>query len=192
MNHEIPFRSAGSVELYRFPRDLEDWRRERYLVSSGPNVLTFSGVDVMARLLAGQGSLNGLYLEFANTTDPSSIAPPAVTPTVGVEYYTGLSGQYDYMRAPLRLDGALEASDSRYGSNRLRLIGTSGGAAGVHGLPFSAIAGSAVYGAALVMLGKTPADDIVYARHYFAQPDTIGDNQAIGISWTLTLTHPQH
>lgn len=196
MNQTIPFRSAGSVELYRLPAaagdSLADWRRCGVLVSSGRNDLVFSGVDVMARLLAGQGRLDGLYLEFANGIDPAAFPPPAVNPRYGVEYYTGLSGAHDYMRVPLRVDGALEASDSRYVSNRVRFLGTSGGAAGARGLPFSASAGSAVYGAALVMLGKTPADDLVYARYSLPRAEAISDNQAVGISWTLTLTHPQH
>ena len=184
--------SSGAVEVYRFPRHIRDWRQPRYRVAGGTNALLFSGVDVMARALAEGARLDGMYLEYVNTANPGALTPPTIDVLAGVEYYTGLTGDRDYLRVPLRLDGGFEAADSRYRGNRARFIGVSGGAAGVHGLPFGGTAGSAVCGMALAVTGKTAADDMVYARYYLAQADAVGDNQAIGAAWTLTLKHPQH
>jgi hypothetical protein len=198
LNMCSPFLSYGIVEAYRVPLEVADssldtWRKRGWLMHSGPNKLVFSGVDIMTRLLTDDTrKLDGLYIEFANTADPSGIVPPTVDPLVGVEYYTSLSGDHDYLRVPLRVEGDFEASDTRYSGNRVRFIGVSGGANGVRGLPFGSAAGSVAYGAALALLGKTPADDLIYSRVYMVNLDPVGDNQAIGISWSATLLHPEH
>jgi hypothetical protein len=205
VSRDIPLHSEGQVEIYVIhpalakalraaPRH-EPAPRLAPLAYPGPfsagaNDLVFSGVDVMARLMAEPGTLNGLYIEYANS---ASLPIPVINPSEGVAYYTGLDGTTrDYLRVPARPDGTLEASDSRYTGNRIRFIGVSGGERGVKGLPFGSAAGSAVVGAALVMLGKPPADDLVYARYYATAAEPLSDNQAIGVSWTLTLKHPQH
>jgi hypothetical protein len=190
-------RAEGWVEVWRLPpdlsgRDSSDWLWRGEQIWRGPNALVYSGVDAMARLLAGRsGGLDGLYLEYANTGDPGLVTPPAVDPLVGVEYYTGLAAPRDYLRVPARLDGGPDPVDSRYRGNRLRLVGTSAGARGVNGLDFSGAAGSVIYGAALALLGPAPADDLVYARTYFGDFDVLAANKQVGVSWVLTLRHPE-
>lgn len=191
------FYPKGFVEVYTLPdgtpAQLSLWKLMGHCIHSGPNQNVFSGIDLMVKLLSGEidsyPGINGIYIEFENTADPASVVVPSVDTTKGVEYYRALSGQRDYLRVPALLYGKLSATDTRYRSNKAHYLGNSGGANGVNGLQFSAMAGSAVYGAALVHLGKTPADDIVYARHYMPAAKGVPAEQQVGMSWISSLHH---
>lgn len=190
------FHPVGFVEVYGIPRgtetNLDRWRASGERLYSGPNQTVFSGIDLVVQILSGVldgPGLNGMYLEFENTADPSAVVIPGIDNTKGVEYYRQLASPRDYLRVPLQLYGNLAASDSRYKANKAHYLGNSGGASGVNGLAFSALAGSAVYGAALVKLGRTPADDIVYARSYMTVAKGVPAEQQIGVSWISVLHH---
>jgi hypothetical protein len=184
-----PFRPniLGQVELFEVTGA---WRPLGVVA----NAVTFGGMDLIGRLLAGEGRpINGIYLEFENGTEPALVSPPMLDPTAGVEYYLGLSGQRDFVRAPAGLRSAPAGSSSAYRSNRVAFTGQSAHTAGNRGLPFSHTAGTVVFGAALVSLADNPSDDIVYARAYFDANLRIPkqDMMQIGLNWITTVYHPE-
>jgi hypothetical protein len=163
------------------------------LIGSAHNDVLYSGMDLMALMAWGSGrSINGMYLEFENGTDPAAISPPLLDVEAGVEYYLGLSGSRDYVRVSAGPKGEPTASSPKYKSNRISFSASSAHVVGTHGLPYSQAGSTVVYGAALVSLGRAPDDDIVFARAYLgpALRASKQDNMQIGIHWTSTIKHP--
>ena len=134
-------------------------------------MILYGGADILAALAAGNSkyAIAAMYLEFQNIADGSGIVIPTFDRSGGIDYYNGLSGTIDYLRVPLILPPSLSTTDpSSYQGNRVVFFGMSDGVVGVHGLAFSDVALSKVYGAALAAtpVPADPAQDIVFARTY--------------------------
>lgn len=155
----------------------------------GYNTFMFDGIAILANLLAGKDTrANGLYFEYENTTNPGGIVIPTIDPEAGTEYYRTLGAGKDYLRVSAQVDGAVETSGAPYKANRVSFMGFSGGAQqGVNGTPFSSVASSCVYGAALVYLADDPANDLIYGRLYSAGAAPIAENQQATARWVTTL-----
>jgi len=139
---------------------------------------------------------NGMYIEFDNSG--AAVDPvPTVDLSAGYEYYTGLSGDSDFLRVPLTASGPGLVSDALKfprGTNvanfSARTSGTTG-ARTVAPLTFSDAANSRVYGGALVAM-RNSADvtqDLVLARFYFEPVNQIpkAAGQQIGLDWPITF-----
>ena len=136
------------------------------------SILTNEGAEIVVRALAGQGyCLNAVYAEFCNGIAPPSVSP---LPQDGRAYYAALAangpGQNcDFLRLPISFAPGLDSTNpALYTANRLTVAGLTSGLTGVGGLPFSAGAGSVVYGWAVVAAPvlSDMTRDLVYARFY--------------------------
>lgn len=139
--------------------------------------------------------INGIYLEYQNTSPPGSI--PSFNLDAGVEYYQGLSGNRDYLRLPLSSTPLLkvETGWEDYFSgedddfNAATFFAQTAGTVGVNGLPFSAASNSLAIGMALVAcpVWEDKTRDIVFARTYYSVSEQTPkqNNHQLSISWTL-------
>ena len=156
-----------------------------------PNLILYSGADVLAKLLSGNSEykINGMYLEFKNLADPTDpITPPTFDRTGGRDYYDGLvsSPDTDFIRVSLASLPLLQATDVDYSNNQITFFSISSGSTGFHGKTFSSAANSAVFGAALIATpgGSDQAQDIVYARVYSGIDKILKESsREIGVTW---------
>lgn len=132
-------------------------------------MITYQGVDMLAKLLAGQGmAINAMYMEFVN--EPNAVPVITPDPADGRNYYAALEvgGIYDYIRIPFSNVPVVSSTDlAKFVSNKATFFAMSTGIpTGRGGHPFSA--GSQVYGIALVCAPNiSDADyDIVFSRNY--------------------------
>ena len=146
----------------------------------------------------GQGDpayrVNMMYIEYENTS--GSITAPTIDRAEGLTYYSGLSGNKDYLRVPLigQPTISIEAGFESYfmadvTGNLLTFFAQSTGTTGVLSNAFSNAANSKIYGAALVAapVAADSTKDIVFSRAYFASSDqTVKQaSSQVGITWEL-------
>lgn len=140
--------------------------------------------------------INGIYVEFQNVASPGDPGDvPAFDRGEGIEYYTALTGDRDYLRLPLLSTPQLGVEDDYTNFftgegddfNKMTFFAQTSGVLGVNGLEFSSGANSLAVGIALV---ATPvlADrtrDIVFGRAYFEIAEQVPKESShqIGLSW---------
>lgn len=188
MRDGIAPRASGVISV--FQGNDGQWFHE----FSQDNAVTYSGMDILAMLLQGENrTINGMYLEFENGTAAADIVTPVLDKKAGVEYYLGLAGNRDYVRIPAGPAAKPGPSSADYTGNRAAFFGSSSHVVGEHGLGFSFSDNTVVFGVALVSLGGTPAEDLIYARAYFEPNLRIEkhEHRQIGIKWTTTIYHPE-
>lgn len=152
-----------------------------------PNLIVYSGADIVARCLAWQQLYfpRVVYFEFENTAG----VPTPPTPTRAdddLSYYTALASPKDYIRVPIGINPSLDTTDvSKYASNRVTYYAMTDATEGEHSVPFSAGSNSKVYGAALIAAPdlNDPTQDVIMSRVYFTAVAK-GDSQ-IGIQWQI-------
>ena len=156
-------------------------------------MIVYEGIDLIGKLLAGSDyRINMMYMEFRNGGLPAPVY--TVDPAQGRAYYQALdagTGATDYIRVPLIATPTLTSSDAtKFLTNRLTVLATSfGKSAGQGGQAFSSVAGSVVFGVALVA-APDPNDatqDLVYSRSYDFTAIVKRDNEEVSILWPHTL-----
>ena len=154
-------------------------------------MIMYQGIDMLAKLLAGQGGIpvNAMYLEFTNVGSVPTIVPD---PADGRSYYAAMDsgvGASDYLRIPFSNVPVVSSTDpSKFLANKATFFAMSTGfTVGRGGHPFSAGAGSVVYGIALVCVAdiNNAATDIVFSRSYDFAPMSKEMGQEI------SMTQPQ-
>lgn len=165
-----------------------------------PNQIQFDWARIALQCI-GRGKpeyrINAVYVEFQNVASPGDPGDvPAYDRGDGVEYYTALAGDRDYLRLPLlsepRLAVAAGYGDYFAGTgddfNEMTFFAQTAGVAGVNGLAFEVGANSVAVGVALV---ATPvwADrtrDVVFGRAYFEVAEQVAKEAShqIGVSWS--------
>lgn len=144
--------------------------------------------------------ISTIYVEFQNVAGPGDPASfPDFDRDEGVEYYTGLAGDRDYLRLPLLSEPALsvapDATNFFSGEgddfDTMTFFAQTAGALGVNGLEFSSGANSVAVGIALVAT-PVPADrtrDVVFGRAYFALDEQVPKEAShqIAVSWEQTF-----
>lgn len=162
------------------------------------NLVLYEWATIVSNLLLRTGlqyGLSTMYLEYQNLADPSdSVTIPSVTRGEGSAYYSALanSSDTDYLRVPL-IAGTLASTDQTNFplGNALTIFAQSAGLVGVNGKPFSAAAGSKVYGFAAVAAvdAADSTKDLVFSRVYFnaANQQAKLDSSQIGVSYQLPL-----
>jgi len=168
------------------------------LLFSSQNLVMLDAACIMSRLLSGDPAfkIGAMYIEFENVANPGDTAViPSFTHDESVEYYLGLSGQFDYFRVRLVSTPALTvvpgSQDFFTGTgdkfNRVSFFAQTGELIGVNGLPFSASHNSKVKGIALVATPKweDQTRDLIYGRSYFSAGNQIAkrDSHHIAIHW---------
>lgn len=164
-------------------------------VAETHNLDMYAGYDVIGRAMAGYSNyyINYFYFEYVNVAAIPVPAVPSFNRTAGIEYYTGLGANQDYLRVPISITPNLQATSSSYDNNQVEFFATSSGfTAGEGGTAFTAAQQSTVNGIALVCSPDTSdsSQDIVCARAYFDPGDEILliANQNIGITHTTQYT----
>ena len=164
-----------------------------------PNQIQYDWAKIAIQCV-GLGKTNyriaGVYVEFVNVASPGDVASvPAYSRDEGVEYYTALAGDRDYLRLPLLGTPALSVDPDYTAAftgegddfNTMTFFAQTAGTAGVNGLPFSSASNSVAVGIALVAV-PVPADrtrDVVFGRTYFADAEQVPKEAShqIGVSW---------
>jgi hypothetical protein len=151
-------------------------------------ILPSASTILFQAVIPGSGAsgarLDIAYLEFVNGP---AIAPPDIDPT-DIGYFDRLAAtsDRDYLRCPV-LSHALK---NRNDKTVLSLSIVSDGECGFFGKPFSATAGSRIYGLTLAASRSNKQDDILFARHYY-QPEEQPEKSEIGhIMISLDLVLP--
>ena len=177
----------GLVKLYL----VNQLTGKRTLLHEFENLYLYSGADIAARLVGGQGTyrLATMYMEFENLPVIGPIVPPAYTRASGIDYYSTLASPRDFLRVPITISPTIITSDAaKYEGNQITFFAISSGSVGQHALPFSHTVNSAVFGGALVAAPEpdTQANDKIWSRTYWADRYVLKQqNHQIGVQWTL-------
>lgn len=140
-------------------------------------ILPSASTILFQAVIPGSGAsgarLDIAYLEYVNGP---AVTPPDIDPADS-DYYDRLdsTSDRDYLRCSI-LSHTLK---NQNGKSVLSLLIVSDGDSGVHGKPFSATAGSRIYGLALAASQSGKRDDILFARHYY-QPEDQPEKSEIG------------
>lgn len=151
-----------------------------------PNTLMRSWVDPFVRCVFLRDDAyraNVMYVEFENLINPLLTSTPPDFDQDDLAYYQALagSGTRDYLRVPVEAaataDLAPDDASLLYAGlvSRVEVHAVAASGPGVHGKPFSDIAGSIVCGAAIVAAPDLddPARDVLIARAYYPEEDQI-------------------
>lgn len=177
---------SGFVRIYSF--DPVTGKIDR--VVEGPNLVMYSGADIMARLVAGDRSYTpaAIYFEYENLVDPGNVpVPPAYSRSDGIGYYNGLASPRDYLRVPITVTPTISSSDEdKYDGNQTTFFAITSGSEGVHGLPFSEANNSKVFGYAIAAtpIPEDPQNDVIFSRTY-KEGILKTTGRQIGIQWPL-------
>lgn len=150
---------------------------------------------VVAPLLvgeAGPGPAAWVYVEYENGAPGR---PPVVPPgygrgrAAGVPYYLGLGGipGRDFLRVPVVMGSVTQTDPDCPDGDTARLFAEAAPGVGHHGRPFSAAAGSVVFGFALVA-GRGPVDrDVAACRVYLSDGEQVPCPAAggVGVQWRV-------
>lgn len=136
--------------------------------------------------------INAMYIEFANTG--TTVATPTYNRGGALAYYDNLNTSdvtRDYLRVPLIAATGSNSNPTNFAGNN---VGTfhaqTQGSTGEHGLSFSSVAGSYVYGGALVVAREwgDSSQDLIFSRFYFSAGSQVpkGASSQIGLTWEIT------
>ncbi len=149
----------------------------------GKNLVTYQGGDVVAGLLAGRADykISQFYFLFSNVP----YSAPAPTRGDNAADIHGLTGDQDFLRAPLVSTPVLTASDANHQGNRGSYFSICTSTVGLaHALPYGPGSSSEVYALGLVA-SPNPSDylaDLLYAYFVLPAPVPAGGGQ-ISASW---------
>lgn len=154
-----------------------------------PNAVMDSAAAAVIKLLGGDIAYKvaAFYFEFENGTT-GAISNVTFNTSDDRSYYDNLSGARDYVYVPV-IGSPTFATEGT--TPTATWAGFADATAGVHGLPFTATAGSRVFGGALVVspVQGQRSSDIIYARAYWgATPWVITDGRQVGTRWKTTGT----
>ena len=123
-------------------------------------------------------------MEFVNGP---ALVPPEINPVESVDYFDRLAAtsDRDYLRCVILSHQVKQGSD---GNGTLTLVVVSDGDEGVHGKPFSASAGSRVYGLTLAASQTNQRSDLLFARHYYPEQDQVEKPEHGGVMLTLDIS----
>lgn len=130
------------------------------------NLVTYSGGDIIAQLLAGNGQyrISHMYFAFENTAGVPS-PTPAVTRADTAGYFHNLIAPQDFMRATVLNPVTLTAADGNHQFNRATFSAIATGITGVNGVSFGALNDSKVFSIGLIAAPTVDyLDDLLYAR----------------------------
>jgi hypothetical protein len=137
----------------------------------GCNLVTYTGGDILAQLLAGNNAYRIQYVafEYQNTAGAPAPSPAARSNTNAL--LLAYAGSFGYLRGSLVAAPALSASDVNHNFNRALFTALGSGPVGTNGVAFSAAANSKVFAVSLLAAPTGSASgDIIYARHILSTP----------------------
>jgi len=186
----------GSYRIFLV--DERQRRRYRFLFERANQIQYSWAILAVQAIGRGQGNykINGMYVEYENVASPSDpVSVPSFDRSEGLEYYTGLAGDRDYLRVPLLAEPALAVasgyedffSGTGVEFNQATFLAQTSGVFGARGEPFGAASNSKVCGIALIAAPSwdDSTQDIIFGRSYFDTDEQIlkQDGFQVGISW---------
>jgi len=153
----------GEIELFQRLPD----GSETTLVKKS-NTIVNSGMDIMAKAVAGELFVNGMYLAYDNNGVPYTDVTPPVSRTASF-YHNDGGGTRNFIRVPTIARPSYAATDPAYNNNKAIFVGITTGAGVLAGAGNVLTDGlSQFYGAALLWLHETDyTQDIMYSAVSF-------------------------
>jgi hypothetical protein len=169
--------------------DEKPWQRNTMLYDWGAIVSKLLRNDPDGK----QHFITGMYLEFDNS---GTVTPFTIDRDQGTSYYANLNAadaDQDYLRVPLIATSGSNSNPTNFTDDNVATFhAQTAGTTGIHGNTFSDVAGSIVYGGALVAFRNGEGDssqDLVLARFIYPvvnQLTKLAGSQ-IGVTWDVTL-----
>ena len=161
----------------------------------GHNVVLNSGADIMAKALAGDLHVNGMYFGYDNAGSPYTDPTPPVERTASF-YQTIGGGTQNFVRVPTLAQAAYASTDPVYNYNKVQFVAITDGVGvlpGASNILTDAV--SQFYGAALAYLDPDDYEnDILFSAVSFADLGSAHfvkiANAQLGVRWSLTCTVP--
>jgi len=195
-------RVRGEVDVFRwlplhlpmvFPELSEDRKgfHPATLIGHGHNVVLNSGADIMAKAVAGDMIINGMYFGYDNAGSPYTDPTPPVERTASFYHSTGGGGTMNFVRVPTLAKASYAATDPRYNNNKVQFIAITDGVGVLPGTDNVLTDGtSQFYGAALAWLDPNNYEnDILFSAVSFADLGSAHfvkiANAQLGIRWSL-------
>lgn len=156
--------------------------------SIGKNLVVYHGADIVAGCLAGLApyKISHIAFEYENTAGTPSPAAAARTDTVA-SALLALSGNFDYLRAPLSASPLITSGGANYVGNQVTFTATSTATVGAgHALAFSAGSNSKIYAVSLLAaVSGVNTGDVMFARYILGTPlAAVGAGQ-VNATWTV-------
>ena len=186
VREHVPVYIVGDLEVF-----YRRGRREEIVLRRCNQVL-YSSRDLLAMAMAGQQSLNGMYLAYTNGAIPTDPVPPERL----ASYYTttGSAGKAGFVRVPLVGEPLFKSTNpGLYRNNQIILTAISDNNTVIPTAENGIVDGvTQWYGGALGWLAPVYANDVLFSAVNFN--DTIGSpsipqiiHAAVGLRWTLTF-----
>ena len=160
------------------------------------NLILNSGMDLLAKCLAGEAKINGMYIAYSNAASPLNESSPTVDRTANYYQTTGSDATKGFMRVPMLAAPAYSSTDAIYNNNKVSFTAVSDGEVAVPVAGNEITPGtSKVYGAALAFLDPSGlSGDVLYSSVTFADDPTVLDEVTItagsqvGVRWAQSFT----
>jgi len=181
---------AGELTVfYRFPLPGGEYRDETLFTEK--NTVVNSAADILAKAVAGQLTLNGMYFPFTNGLVSE---PPVPVERTADHYHTlGSISPKGFVRAPTLAEPSFRSTDtSKFNNNQIILVAISDTNVVVPDPGNELIDGvSQFYGSALLALDPDSfLQDILFSADNFVSPVPKIPNAQIGVRWRVTFKAP--
>jgi hypothetical protein len=159
------------------------------------NLILNSGMDLLAKAIAGQQFINGMYIAYSNAASPLNESSPTVDRTANYYQTTGSDATKSFMRVPMISDPSFAVTDVIYNNNRATFTAITDGVVAVPIAGNEITPGtSKVYGAALAWLDPLDmVNDVLYSSVTFADDPSVLDEVTIvagaqvGVRWSQSF-----
>jgi len=159
------------------------------------NVILNSGADIMAKAVAGDLSINGMYFAYDNSGTPYTDPTPPVERTASFYHSVG-AGTRNFVRVPTLARATYASTDPAYNGNKVQFVALTDGVGVLSGAGNVLTDGvSQFYGAALAWLDPDNYEnDILFSAVSFADLGSAHfakiANAQLGIRWSLIFDVP--
>lgn len=159
------------------------------------NVVLNSGADIMAKAVAGELKINGMYFGYDNSGTPYTDPTPPVERMASF-YHSPGAGTMNFVRVPTLAMASYTSTDPAYNGNKVQFVAITDGVGVLPGAGNMLTEGvSQFYGAALAWLDPDNYEnDVLFSAVSFH--DLGSDhfikiaNAQLGIRWSLIFEVP--
>jgi len=181
----------GQIELFRqLPQGPEE------ILAQGNTILN-GAADLMAKAVAGQLLINGMYFAYDNDGPPFDDTSPPPKERTATFYHTDGGGTRNFVRAATLAQPSFDASDTQYNHNKVVFVAVTDGGGELPGAGNILTDGlSQFYGAALGWLSPDGyTEDLLFSAIDFDDIGAVSHFQQIagaqlGIRWSIFFTIP--
>jgi len=165
------------------------------IIARGHNVVLNSGADIMAKAVAGELNVNGMYFGYDNAS-PSYTDTPPIPVERTASFYHSSGSTMNFVRVPTLARASYASTDPAYNNNKVQFIAITNGVGVLPGTGKVLTDGvSQFYGAALAWLDPDNYEnDVLFSAVSFV--DLGSDhfvkiaNAQLGIRWSLIFEVP--